>query len=112
MGNYPSLGSKGGTVIGALELNICYDVPCCKMCGGPWYNCCECRMCCPGTAKPIGPEWDAAKEGFKPMLDEAATIALKSGGCCFNCFRAKDSLDEDWTKRADEYLGKHGLAVE
>ena len=33
MGNYPSMGTKGGTVVGALELNICYNTPC-----GAWSN--------------------------------------------------------------------------
>ena len=46
MGNFPSMGSKGGTVIGAHELNICHNtLPCC---GGPWYNCCNGMPCCKG----------------------------------------------------------------
>ena len=111
MGNYPSFGSKGGTVIGSLELNICYDTPCCK-CGSPWYNCNPCGACCPGVAPPKGPEWEKAKEGFEPFLAEAATTALKVGGCCMDVFKAKKALDGDWTDRANGYLGQHGLSVE
>ena len=51
MGNYPSMGSQGGTVIGSLELNICADCACCKAMD-PWYNCCTkdvCGACCPGV---------------------------------------------------------------
>jgi len=117
MGNYPSLGSKGGEVVGALELNLCYDVPCCK-CGDPWYNCCTETMCpcCPGITKPKGAEWDAAKEGMKPFLEEAKTTVFAKGkacgGCCIDVFKAKEALDADWTTRVNAYLETHGLSVE
>ena len=123
MGNYPSMGTKGGTVIGGLELNICYDMPCCK-CGGPWYNCCSNMPCCKGLQAPTGPEWEKAKDGFAPFLEEGAAIAFKSGaplscvqgGCvqcgCMDVFKAKAALDADWTNRANTYLADHGLQVE
>ena len=85
MGNYPSMGTKGGTVIGGLELNISYSyMPCC---GGPWYNCCTFAIestCCKGFQAPTGPEWEKAKDGFAPFLEEGAAIAFKSGGCCMD----------------------------
>ena len=114
MGNYPSMGTKGGTVIGGLELNICYDMPCCK-CGGPWYNCCTFAIestCCKGFQAPTGPEWEKAKDGFAPFLEEGAATAFKSGGCCMDVFKAKAALDADWTNRANTYLADHGLQVE
>ena len=61
---------------------------------------------------PTGPEWEAAKDGFKPFLEEGAKTALSAGGCCMNPFAAKTALDADWTARANTYLGTHGLAVE
>ena len=113
MGNYPSMGTKGGTVVGALELNICYRTPCCK-CRGPWDSkCCEVFCpCCPGMHSPTGAEWEAAKEGFTPFLEEAATTAFKVGGCCMNVFNVKKELDKDWTNRANTYLATHGLTLE
>ena len=113
MGNYPSMGTKGGTVIGGLELNISYSyMPCC---GGPWYNCCTCAIestCCKGFQAPTGPEWEKAKDGFAPFLEEGAATAFKSGGCCMDVFKAKAALDADWTNRANTYLADHGLQVE
>ena len=119
MGNYPSMGTKGGTVIGGLELNIqCFNcisysyMPCC---GGPWYNCCTFAIestCCKGFQAPTGPEWEKAKDGFAPFLEEGAAIAFKSGGCCMDVFKAKAALDADWTNRANTYLADHGLQVE
>ena len=118
MGNYPSMGTKGGTVIGGLELNICYDV--CE-CGGPWYNCCKvlpigiCEgACCKGIQAPTGPEWEKAKDGFAPFLEEGAATAFESRGCgCdMDVFKAKAALDADWTNRANTYLADHGLQVE
>ena len=125
MGNYPSMGTKGGTVIGGLELNISYSyMPCC---GGPWYNCCTFAIestCCKGFQAPTGPEWEKAKDGFAPFLEEGAAIAFKSGAplscvqggrvqCgCMDVFKAKAALDADWTNRANTYLADHGLQVE
>ena len=113
MGNYPSMGTKGGTVIGGLELNICYDMPCCK-CGGPWYNCCSNMPCCKGLQAPTGPEWEKAKDGFAPFLEEGAATAFESrqDGCQNDVFKAKAALDADWTNRANTYLADHGLQVE
>ena len=113
MGNYPSMGSSGGTVVGALELNLCGNTfPCC----GTWNNCCADTFCpcCPGITSPKGPEWDAAAEGFKPFLEEASAVTYKSisCGCCVDVFKAKANLDGDWTARANTYLGQHGLKVE
>ena len=112
MGNYPSFGSQGGTVIGSLELNVCYENPCCKCGGGPWYNCNPCGACCPGVAPPKGEEWEKAKDGFEVFLTEAATTAFKTGGCCMDVFKVKTALDADWTTRANTYLATHGLQVE
>ena len=110
--SYPTMGTSGGAVVGAFELNICYNAPCCKVCGGPWHKpCCTITMCCPGLAEPHGAEWDAAKDGFAPFLEEAATTALKAGGCCMNPSKAKTALDADWTNRANTYLAGHGLSV-
>ena len=116
MGNYPSMGTKGGTVIGGFELNFCYDA--CD-CGGPWYNCCKVLpigmcdgACCKGIQAPTGPEWEKAKDGFAPFLEEGAATAFKSGGCCMDVFKAKAALDADWTNRANTYLADHGLQVE
>ncbi len=99
-------------VIGAYELDVCYNMPCCK-CGGPWHNCtAACCPCCKGLAKPSGPEWEAAEAGFEPFLAEAATTAFKVGGCCMDVFKVKANLDADWTTRANTYLATHGLKVE
>ena len=126
MGNYPSMGTKGGTVIGGFELNFCYDA-CdgeCNAQGGPWYNCCKvlpigiCEgACCKGIQAPTGPEWEKAKDGFAPFLEEGAAIAFEAhlkacGGCCMDVFKAKAALDADWTNRANTYLADHGLQVE
>jgi len=118
MGNYPSIGSRGGTVIGALELNLCGGGPCamCKCCG-KWNNCCADTFCpcCPGVTSPKGPEWEAAKEGFAPFMEEAATVAYEKAircGCCNDVMMAKQLLDADWTSRANAYLAQHGLSVE
>ena len=101
MGNYPSMGTKGGTVIGGFELNFCYDA-CdgeCNAGGGPWYNCCKvlpigiCEgACCKGIQAPTGPEWEKAKDGFAPFLEEGAATAFKNGGCCMDVFKAKDGF--------------------
>ena len=115
MGNYPSMGTKGGTVIGGLELNISYSyMPCC---GGPWYNCCTFAIestCCKGFQAPTGPEWEKAKDGFAPFLEEGAATAFESrqSGCQNDVFKAKAALDADWTNRANTYLADHGLQVE
>ena len=115
MGNYPSMGSKGGTVIGMKELNLCADCgPCCPV----WDGCGEFMRCCDGLRLPSGPEWDAAEPDFQPFLDECAQIAIADqksrscGGLCIDVFRAKGNLDNDWTIRANTYLAKHGLQVE
>ena len=112
MGNYPSMGTQGGTVIGALEFNACYDMPCCKPCG-PWNsaNCMNCP-CCPGLKAPAGPEWEAAQEGFAPFLEEATATCVKAGGCCSDPFKQKAALDADWTGRANTYLATHKLKLE
>ena len=116
MGNYPSIGSRGGTVIGALELNLCGGGPCamCKCCG-KWNNCCADTFCpcCPGVTSPKGPEWEAAKEGFAPFMEEAATVAYEKAircGCCNDVMMAKQLLDADWTSRANAYLAQVCLA--
>ena len=75
MGNYPSMGSKGGTVVGALELNLCLTCPGCGGCGAWNPACCPCMpgacdKCCPGLKAPAGPEWDAVKDEFAPLLEE------------------------------------------
>ena len=116
MGNYPSMGTKGGTVIGGLELNISYD-SCMPCCGGPWYNCCTFAIestCCKGFQAPTGPEWEKAKDGFAPFLEEGAATAFESrqSGCQNDVFKAKAALDADWTNRANTYLADHGLQVE
>merc|ERR1711924_162455 len=109
MGNYPSMGTKGGTVIGALEINNCCICP-----GTRHGGCCTC--CCPGLASPSGLEWDSAKPGFEPMLKEAAHIAHNQAakGCCgcHDVFNQKSKLDAEWTPKANEFLGQHGLSVE
>lgn len=114
MGNYPSMGTKGGTVIGSLELNLCKDS--CCMCAPTWNTagCCQCQamMCCPGMALPSGAEWEAAKGGFDPFLDEAAAICKKHNSCCADIHAMKSSLDADWLNRANDYLSAHGLQVE
>ena len=118
MGNYPSMGSKGGTVVGALELNLCKDS--CCMCAPAWNGCCmgsnACKSCCPGLVSPNGPEWEAAQAGFKVLQDEAYHIAMveapKRCGCCSDVFTIKRLLDEKWTERANEFLKEHGLSVE
>lgn len=53
MGNAPSLGTKGGTVVGAYELNLCKDS--CCMCFDLWGSA-GCGPCCQGLVKPHGPE--------------------------------------------------------
>ena len=115
MGNYPSMGTAGGTVVGAMELNLCYNCPggICKQCG-LWNNCCADTFCpcCGGITTPKGPEWEAAKEGFKPLMEEAGVIALKASGCCSDVFGMKKVLDAEWTDRANTYLATHGLKVE
>jgi len=116
MGNYPSMGTEGGTVVGALELNICYDcpLPCCQI-GGPWNNCCAdkcCPSCCPGLKSPHGAEWEAASAGFEVFLSEAYTTAKGVGGCCTDVFKIKAALDAEWTGRANTYLATHGLKLE
>ena len=123
MGNYPSMGTKGGTVIGGFELNFCYDA-CdgeCNAGGGPWYNCCKVLpigmcdgACCKGIQAPTGPEWEKAKDGFAPFLEEGAATAFESrqDGCQNDVFKAKAALDADWTNRANTYLADHGLQVE
>jgi len=108
MGNAPSLGTKGGTVVGALELNLC---PGCCPCGGSW-NRAGCSPCCPGLSMPSGPEWEAAQAGFKTYLDEAASIAYGAKGFCANPHKIKSALDAEWTAKADTYLATHGLQVE
>ena len=76
------------------------------------------------ASTPTGPEWEKAKDGFAPFLEEGAAIAFKSGaplscvqgGCvqcgCMDVFKAKAALDADWTNRANTYLADHGLQVE
>ena len=92
MGNYPSMGTKGGTVIGGLELNISYSyMPCC---GGRGTTAARLRLraLAARASTPTGPEWEKAKDGFAPFLEEGAAIAFKSGaplscvqGGCVQC---------------------------
>ena len=97
-------------------MNLCWEMPCCKCGGSAWYNCCKTNCCCPGMKAPSGPEWEAAKEGLKPFLDEAVPVVFDKGkacgGCCLDVFAAKKALDGDWTGRANAYLATHGLALE
>lgn len=112
MGNYPSMGTGGGEIIGALEFNMCKN-SCCFCCDA-WYGCAN--PCCKGLATPSGPEWEAAKPGFKVLLDEAYHIAdkdvAKCCACCNDVFAMKSALDEKWTGRANEFLAQHKLKVE
>ena len=60
-------------------MNLCWEMPCCKCGGSAWYNCCKTNCCCPGMKAPSGPEWEAAKEGLKPFLDEAVPVVFDKG---------------------------------
>ena len=66
------------------------------------------------ASTPTGPEWEKAKDGFAPFLEEGAATAFESrqSGCQNDVFKAKAALDADWTNRANTYLADHGLQVE
>ena len=60
----------------------------------------------PYSSAPSPRRWQlqatSTKVCFAPFLEEAATTAFKSGGCCMNVFSAKKAeLNEDRTNRAN-----------
>ena len=106
MGNMPSMRG-GDNIVGAFQLNVCVG------CGPKWNDCCAMGgPCCRGLDPPSGPEWESAKAGFMPMLDDAYTICAKHNGCCPSIERMKKDLDAEWTPKANTYLGTYKLSVE
>lgn len=115
MGNTPSF-SGGPDVIGAIQYNFCAD--CCPFfpvaCAPTQSGDC-CASCCPGVAKPKGPEWEAAMAaGFQSHIDKIHGIVQADKACC-GCpdpIRLKNTFDQEWTPAANEFLKPHGLKVE
>lgn len=97
MGNWPS---RGADVVGNFHFNNC------KGCGPQWNDCCM------SGKPPSGPEWEAAKPTFLPLLEEAYAICDKNNGCCPSIEKMKTDLEADWTAKANEALHPHGLKVE